>query len=205
MTWNRTSATLRGRLARHLGRLQQNLDAVGEQVREAVANAVGRTVAEAVGEAVYEALSPRAGFASPLPHASYSGHGATSRRVWDERAWERDSGRSDWRDAYDHDDYDDPRYNEDPEPTPSTPDEPRAGRRRRAVAAGLQAAVWWLRRHPGRVSLLAALAVGAVAGLAVLAGPVSGVASVVMSALGLAYLLDLMRAASSLFGRDANP
>jgi hypothetical protein len=37
-----------------------------------------------------------------------------------------------------------------------------------------------------------------------LAGHVSGVASVVMSALGLAYLLDLMRSASSLFGRDAN-
>jgi hypothetical protein len=49
------------------------------------------------------------------------------------------------------------------------------------------------------------LGVGAVAGLAVLAGPVSGVASVVMSALVLAYLLDLMRSASALFGRDITP
>jgi hypothetical protein len=52
---------------------------------------------------------------------------------------------------------------------------------------------------------VAAVAVGAVAGLAVLAGPVSGIARVVMSALGLAYLLDLMRSASSLFGRDSRP
>jgi hypothetical protein len=197
MTWN---STLRGRLARHLGRLQQSLDSVAEQVREAVANAVGRTMAEAV----YEALRPRAGPGYPLPHSSYSGRGSTSRRDWEERAWDRDSGRSDWRDAYD-DDYDDPRYDDDPEPASSRQDEPRTGRWGRAVAAGLQAAAWWLRRHPGRVSLLAALAVGAVAGLAVLAGHVSGVASVVMSALGLAYLLDLMRSASTLFGRDAHP
>jgi hypothetical protein len=46
------------------------------------------------------------------------------------------------------------------------------------------------------------VAVGALAGLAVLVGPVSGIASVVMSALGLAYLLDLMRVAGSLFGRN---
>jgi hypothetical protein len=85
MTWNRTPSTLRGRLARHLGRLQQNLDVVGEQVREAVANAVGRTVAEAVGEAVYEALCPRADLAHPWPQASYSGRGSTSRRDWEER------------------------------------------------------------------------------------------------------------------------
>jgi hypothetical protein len=168
-------------------------------------NAVGRTVAEAGGEAVYEALCLRAGFCSPLPHSSYSGHGSTSRRGWDERAWDRDSGRSDWRDAYDDDDDDEPRYDDDPEPASSQQNEPRAGRWGRAMAAGLQAAAWWLRRRPGQVSLLAALAVGAVAGLAVLAGHVSGVASVVMSALGLAYLLDLMRSASTLFGRDTNP
>jgi hypothetical protein len=58
------------------------------------------------------------------------------------------------------------------------------------------------RRHPGQVSLLAALTVGAVAGLAVLVGHGSGIASVVMSALGPAYMLDLMLAASFLFGRD---
>jgi hypothetical protein len=69
----------------------------------------------------------------------------------------------------------------------------------------LQATAWWLRRHRGRVSLLAALTVGAVAGLAVLAGHVSGVAGIVASILGLAHLLDLMRSASTLFGRDVMP
>ena len=47
MTWDSSrTGFVRGKLARHLGRLQQHLDAVGEQVREAVATAVGRTVAE---------------------------------------------------------------------------------------------------------------------------------------------------------------
>lgn len=45
---------------------------------------------------------------------------------------------------------------------------------------------------------MAALAVGTVAGLAVLAGHVSGIATLVLSALGLAYLLDLVRLSSSL-------
>jgi len=72
MSWD-TSPTppLRGRLARHLGRLQQSLDAVGEQVRQAVASAVGRSMAEAVGEAVYEALRPRAGPSYPRSRSSW--------------------------------------------------------------------------------------------------------------------------------------
>jgi hypothetical protein len=201
MTWNSSPSTLRGPLARHLGRLQQSLDEVAEQVREAIAAAVGRRVAEAVGEAVYEALCRGSGSAQPLPHSSYAGYDSATRRDWNEPAWQREAARSDWRDSYDYDD-DDPRYDDDPELTASRPDEPQGGRWGRAVAAGLQAAAWWLRRHPGQVSLLAALAVGAVAGLAVLADHASGVASVVMSALGLAYLLDLMRSATSLFGRD---
>jgi hypothetical protein len=137
MTWNSTP-TLRGRLARHLGRLQHKLDAVGEQVREAVANAVGRTVAEAVGEAVYEALCPRDEYSRSSPHAFYAGRDSRSRQAWDEPGWDRDAARSDWRDAYEDDDYDDPRYDDDPEPSASLHAEPRAGRWGRAVAAGLQ-------------------------------------------------------------------
>jgi hypothetical protein len=205
MTWNSASSTLRGRLARHLGRLQQNLDAVGEQVREAIANAVGRSVAEAVGEAVYEALSACDGPHHPLSHAAYAGREAIRPRAWDEPGWERDVARSNWRDSYDDDDSDDPRYGDDRGPISSPRDETRAGRWGRAVAAGLQAAAWWLRRHPGRLSLLAALAVGAVAGLTVLAGHVSGIAGVVTSALGLIYLLDLMRSVGALFGHDLTP
>jgi hypothetical protein len=42
------------------------------------------------------------------------------------------------------------------------------------------------------------MTVGTVAGLAVLASHVSGIASLVVSALGLAYLLDLVRLSSAL-------
>jgi hypothetical protein len=107
MSWNSSpTPTIRGRLACHLGRLQQTLDAVGEQVREAIAHAVGRTAAEAIGEAVYEALCPREGAYRSFSHSSsYSGR-ASTRRAWDDDpAWERDATRSDWRDRYDYDDY----------------------------------------------------------------------------------------------------
>jgi hypothetical protein len=208
MPWDSSPmSAIRGRLARHLGRLQQNLDAVGEQVREAIAHAVGRTAAEAIGEAVYEALcSPDGPSGSASRYTPrYSDHSSYPRRAWDEPEWRRDAARSYERDPYDYDD--DPRYNDDlePEDRSALPDGCRARHWHRAIAAGLQAAAWWLRRHPGQVSLLAALAVGAVAGLAVLAGHISGIAGVIASALGLAYLLDLMRSASTLFGRDVTP
>ncbi len=210
MSWD-TSPTppLRGRLARHLGRLQQSLDVVGEQVRQAVASAVGRTMAEAVGEAVYEALRPRAGPSTARPRSSwYSDHSGSTRRDWDEPAWRREADSSSWRDAYGYDDYADPHYDDDDseqEDASSPHGQLRARRWGRAVAAGLHAAAWWLRRHPGQVSLMAALTVGTVVGLAALAGYVSGIAGLVASALGLAYLLDLVRSAGSLFGRADTP
>jgi hypothetical protein len=72
MIWD-SSPTLpsRGRLARHLGRLQQSLDVMGEQVRQALASAVGRTMAEAVGEAISEALRPRADPSDPRPRSTW--------------------------------------------------------------------------------------------------------------------------------------
>jgi hypothetical protein len=190
---------VRGKLARHLGRLQQHLDSVGEQVREAVATAVGRTVAEAVGEAVYDALVPYRDPSGPESryYSRYTDHPSRPPQDWNDPAWRHAGEPSPWRDRYDpHGDsgYDD----DEPEDRPSCRAAPRARRWRRAMAAGLQAAAWWLRRHPGQVSLMAALAVGTVAGLAVLAGHVSSIATLVMSALGLAYLLDLVRLSSAL-------
>jgi hypothetical protein len=187
MTWDSSRGwPVRGKLARHLGRLQQHLDAVGEQVREAVATAVGRTVAEAVGEAVFDALAP------------YAGPSGTESRYYP--AWRREAGSSSCRDPYAYDNFDGSRYedDDDSEYRSSLGDEPHARRWSRAMAAGLQAAAWWLRRHPGQVSLMAALTVGTVAGLAVLASHVSALATGVMSALGLAYLLDLVRLSSTL-------
>jgi hypothetical protein len=200
MTWDSShSGPVRGKLARHLGRLQQHLDAVGEQVREAVANAVGRTVAEAVGEAVYEALTP---YTDPSGSESryfsrYTDRSPRTREDWNDPAWNRTGDPAPWRDPYAYDNYEDRRYDDDVEDRSSLRDAPRALRWRRAMAAGLQAAAWWLRRHPGQVSLIAALTVGSVAGLTVLAGPVNGIATLVMSALGLAYLLDLVRLSSA--------
>ncbi len=198
MTWDSSrNWPVRGKLARHLGRLQQHLDAVGEQVREAVATAVGRTVAEAIGEAVFDALAP---YATPSGAESryssrYAERSSRTQQDWDDPTWRRDAGSSHWRDPYAYDSYDD---DADSEYRSSPRDEPRSQRWHRAMAAGLQAAAWWLRRHPGQVSLMAALTVGTVAGLAVLAGHFSGIATLVMSALGLAYLLDLVRLSNSL-------
>ena len=114
---------------------------------------------------------------------------------WDDRAWRRDAESSSWCDPYAYDSYDD---DAEAEYRSSLRDEPRSRRWRRAITAGLQAAAWWLRRHPGQVSLVATLTVGTVAGLAVLVGHVSGIPTLVMSALGLAYLLDLVRLSSAL-------
>jgi len=198
MTWDSSrNWPVRGKLARHLGRLQQHLDAVGEQVREAVATAVGRTVAEAVGEAVYDALTPyldRSGAAS-RSYSRYAERCSRTQQDWDDPAWRRDAESSSWCDPYAYDSYDD---DAEAEYRSSLRNEPCTRRWWRALAAGLQASAWWLQRHPSQVSLMAASAVGTVAGLAVLAGHVSGIASLLMSALGLAYLLDLVRLSSAL-------
>lgn len=119
MTWDSSrSWPVCGKLARHLGRLQQHLDAVGEHVREAVATAVGRTVAEAIGEAVFEALAPYAAPSGTEPRSYPNGR----------RAGEP----SPWRDPYSYESYDEPRYDDDDETDPeyrsSLPDEPRARR-----------------------------------------------------------------------------
>jgi hypothetical protein len=157
-------------------------------------------MASAIGEAVYEALRPRAGPAGHQPRSSswYAGRAAAGWREWDEPAW-RQAGASPWRDAYGYDEGDD-RESED---LPSADRASRAERWGRAVAAGLHAAAWWLQRHPGQVSLRAVLTVGTVVGLAVLVGHASGVAGLVASALALAYLLELVRSASTLLRRNS--
>jgi hypothetical protein len=62
-----------------------------------------------------------------------------------------------------------------------------------AVAAGLQASAWWLRRHPGRLPLLGALGVGLVAGLAGLFA-----AALTGSAVGVLAMLDVICAGGTL-------
>ena len=68
------------------------------------------------------------------------------------------------------------------------------------MAAGCQAASWWLRRHPGASSLVAAAGIGIAAGVATLVSSplVAGASAVAASALGLLALADAARSAAGL-------
>lgn len=74
------------------------------------------------------------------------------------------------------------------------------GRWSRAVAVGCQAASWWLRRHPGPFSLVAAAGIGIAAGVATLVHSplVAGATAVAASAMGLLALADAARSATGL-------
>jgi hypothetical protein len=69
------------------------------------------------------------------------------------------------------------------------------------LAAGFEAAAWWLRRQVGKPSLVVALVVGLIfAGLAWLVGP-----HLAGSALALAALAGLIRLASLALTRNTTP
>jgi hypothetical protein len=202
----RLSAALRRArrsLGGHLVRLRHSFDTLTEQVRESIARAIGRTVAEAVSEAIHAALAEPAFL--PAPSRS-SGRPPP---LWDDpdyRSWsgERDdlyeSGR--YRDRYADDDRQaDDEDLDDTEPSdPQTPSTPRPSLVRRALAVGCRAAAYWLDRHPGPFSLVAAVGVGVVAGVAVLmTGPsLAGASGVAASALGLLALLDAVRSGTAM-------
>lgn len=199
MTWNSTFLpAVRGRLARYLGQLRHNLDAVGAQMREAVAHAVGRTIAQAVTESVYDAFVIHSPCSSALQSSARGSPELSSlpERKWGEPTSERQTHTTLWHDPYSPDDEveDAPHFSmkAEPDDSPSAEGEPRARRWRQALAAGVQAASWWLRRQRGPASLLAALTVGVVAGLTVLACPDSLAANLVASTLDLVYLHELM-------------
>jgi hypothetical protein len=193
----RLSATLRraGRaLGGHLGRLRQSFDGLAEQVREAVARAVGRTVAEAVREAVHAVLAEPAGLPAFLPAPSRSP--SRPPPLWedpDDRSWPDDRDADDDRLAEDED-------LDDAGPPESAPQVSSPSPLRRALAVACRAAAWWLDRHPGRLSLAAAVGVGVVAGVAALVtGPtLAGASGVAASALALLALVDAVRSGTAL-------
>jgi len=177
---------------------------------------VARAVGQATGEAVWEALA-----------VILDGPPEQSR--YHDRADDRDGGwgqprRPTWPATRPHDPYDRDPYARDPyEPDPDDADDepahryadeeddsPSAARRpgawARAVAAGCQAAAWWLRRHPGPFALVAAAGIGVAAGVATLAGSplVAGASAVAASALGLLALADAARAAAGLADQALN-
>ncbi len=200
------AASLGERLAPHVTQLRRGLASLGERLRQSIANSVGRAVADVVTEAVDAALATpddQGGSYRPSLPASVP---VRSRDWWDrpgDSTWDRPE---DGYDPYDraYRDYDDG-MDQDRDEAPQPRDDAKPGRLGRALAAGLQAAGWWMQRHRGRLSLGVAAGVGLATGIAALldGGPF-GITGLVASALGLLALDGVIRSGADALG-DARP
>jgi hypothetical protein len=203
-----------GRVVAHqVGRLRAALERLAAEVRAAVARAVGQATGEAVREALAVILDgpPQgSGHHNGLADDRDGGWGQPRRPTWP-------AARP--YDPYERDPYAPDPYEPEPDDEPASrhaeDDDPPAdeavaaqqpGAWARAVAAGCQAAVWWLRRHPGPFALVAAAGIGVAAGVATLVGSplVAGASAVAASALGLLALADAARAAAGLADQALN-
>jgi hypothetical protein len=181
-----TESAAGGRLlTRHLHRLCQSLEALAGRVRAAVAETLSNCVSGAVREAVEAALSgspePPGRAPSPYPAPTSALRSST---------WWHDPDRPEWEDG---DPYDEPQEEYGaPGPGARAEGTPLPSPRwRSALAAGLQAAAFWLRRWPAaRLPWPWAIGLGVVAGAAVYLGgpPVALGVGLAGSALGLAAL-----------------
>jgi hypothetical protein len=198
------AASLGGRLAPHVTQLRRSLALLGERLRQTIASSVGRTVADVVSEAVDAALATPDDQAAPYRPCRPTSLPVRPRDWWDdpgESSWaHREEGYGPHDRTYDYGDAD-----QEPDEQPQPQHDPKPGRLVRALAAGLQAAGWWLQRHRGCLSLLVAAGVGLAAGLAALldGGPF-GLAGLVASALGLLALDGVIRSGAEALG-DAGP
>ncbi len=162
---NSTITSARRGLAAHTDRLRQSFANMRNRLQEAVSHQIGDTVADAVREAVHNLLAdlpPRWRWPPPerVPIRPSDG-------LW------RDPDYPDSPDWYAEDlppDLDDePDLEAEP---PSRQPAPAARCWLQAVANGLQAAGWWLRRRAEQCSFLAALSIGIACSVATLvAGP----------------------------------
>jgi hypothetical protein len=167
-------------LARHIGRLRRSLEALYDRLREAIAVAVARAAEDAVREGVHALLADTPPLSPPAyPRSNFAPSGA----------W-RDPNDPDeelrrWEENLD-DDYATAARGEMGARVPAGEQSPEPTRLRRALAEGLQAASWWLRRD-GRFPVLTALSAGLVVVLASYAGgPLAGAGvALAGSALGL--------------------
>jgi hypothetical protein len=192
-----------GRLvAAQARRLHATLERLAREVRAAIARAIGQATGETVREALRVILDgppDRPGYERPEDRER--GWGQPRRPTWPAtRSYEPYSRDPDEPGPDDPDE--DRRYGCDADSEPP-PDEPAAEPQSswpRAVAMGCQAASWWLRRHPGRFSLVAAAGIGIAAGVATLVTSplVAGASAVAASALGLLALADATRRALGL-------
>jgi hypothetical protein len=155
-------------LARHFQRLRRSLEALYDRLREAIAVAVARAAEDAVREGVHALLADTPPLSPPdYPHRNFA----------PSPAW-RDPNDPDeelrrWEENLDND-Y--PAASRGDVGARGPADEPSVEptRLRRALAEGLQAASWWLRRG-GRFPVLTALSAGLVVVLAsYIGGPLAG-------------------------------
>ncbi len=194
-----------GRLvAEQCRRLHQALESLASEVRAAIARAVGQAAGEAAREALLVVLHgpPPTG---DLRDGREGLWGPARRQRWPAPAYGPYASDPYDRDPDDPDDYPDRRYSRpDEEPAAEGPAQAHtSGAWSRAVATGCQAASWWLRRHPGRCSLLAAGAIGVAAGLvALIGGPLAAAGTAVAAA--AAGVLELAEAARSAAGLAAD-
>src|SRR5436853_5955195 len=148
---------VRRALAERLDRLHVALESLSEKLRESVSLAVGQAVGGAVHDAVQAAIE---GHATDPPRDRRYGPRSERVSLWEEEyAWRRDPYDYPPDEEYAPEDED--RLEETPVPDVTV--KPRRQRWLRALAAGLQALAWLLRRPAGRVSFLAASGVGLLA------------------------------------------
>ena len=196
-------------LTDHARRLQSSLESLAGQVRAAIARIVGQATGDAMRDAVAVILdgTPARPAREELREERERPWTSQRRPAWPNSAYDpyaQDPYGRDPDEQYPESErhYSPPEEDESPQQGSTGPEQP--GRWSQAVATGCQAAGWWLKRHPGRCSVLAAIGVGVAAGVAALfGGPlVAGGSALAATALGILALTDAARSAAS-FAADA--
>jgi hypothetical protein len=196
-------------LADHARRLQSALESLASQVRAAIARIVGQATGDAMRDTLIVILD------GPPAQPTRDEFRDERERLWSppgQPSWLHSTYDPYARDPYDRD-YDE-RY-PGPERRSGPPEEDEAHQQRaprsdqpsrwsRALATGCQAAGWWLKRHRGRLSVIAAIGVGVAAGVAELfGGPfLAGGSALAASVLGILALTDAAHSAAG-FAADA--
>jgi hypothetical protein len=201
-SFRRVRQVIEGRV----GRLYVTLERLAGEVRSAIARAIGQATGETVREALCVILD------GPVERPSRYDRlddrsddwGQSRRSSWPTtRSFDPYGRDPNERDPDDDFEADRQRHyggdEEDPPANESVATQ-RQGTWSRAVATGCQAAAWWLRRHPGPFSLIAAAGIGIAAGMATLVHSplVAGATAVAASAMGLLALADAARSATGL-------
>jgi hypothetical protein len=172
-------------LTKHLNRLRRTLEGLYDRLRDAIAVAVARAAEDAVREGVSALLAATPALSPPdYPHRQYPRANFAPAAGWKDTDDEYDELRQ-WEEGLDCETEPKGRSHAHPQ-VPAEGPSAEPARLRRALAEGLQAASWWLRRG-GRYPMLTSLG----AGLMVLAasyvgGPLAGACiALAGSALGL--------------------